>query len=147
LGEALNDNSEKARLHYVKTLCQVGFWENCCCFERLLWQPCSPFVNDSSNYIDSTLNASTKYDGEATLKLILLEAAIYLGDVDLAKKVYALEPVEDYQYGLETSHAYAYAHNDAAECSEDRTRLSVVHGGLEMFKLVNRIELGIETND
>jgi len=147
LGEILNDNSEKARLHYVKTLCQVGFWENCCCFERLLEQPCCQFIDDCANYIDSTLNASAKYDEEAPLKQILLDAAIYLGDVNLAKKVYTLKPVEDYQYNVEASHAYAYAHNDAAECSGDRSWLSVVHGGLEMFKLVNRIELGIETDD
>jgi hypothetical protein len=107
-----------------------------------------PYVDDFFNSINLTPDTSANYDGDGPLKQILLEAATYLGDVDLAKKVYALEQKEGYQHDLETSHPNARAHNGPSVLLEkDRTRLSLIHGGLEMFKLVNQIELGIETDE
>ncbi|EPE28645.1 Ankyrin repeat-containing protein [Glarea lozoyensis ATCC 20868] len=146
LGKTLNDKSDTARRYYIDTLCQVGFWEYCCCYERLLPQypPCLS-VDDSSNYIDSTPNYSALSDGDAALKRLLLEAAIYLGDIDLARKFYQLKPWEGYHSGLETSHAHI--DTAAAQSGMDRNRLALVHGGVEMFKLVNKVEFGIETKD
>jgi hypothetical protein len=146
LGRTLNDASDTARQYYIDTLCQVGFWEDCCCYESLLQQhpPCLS-VDDSSNYIDSTPNYSAVSDRDAALKHILIGTAIFFGDMDLTRKVYQLPPRDGYHDGLETSHADA--DNAAAQSAEDRLRLALVHGGIEMFKLVNEVELGIETNN
>jgi hypothetical protein len=143
-----HDNSETAKLRYFNALCQVGFWENFCCVRRRTHKRL--FVDDSSNYIDSTTNPSGNYDGEAPLKQILLETAIFLGEVDMAKKVYALKPKEGYYWDkYPNSETYLISDHERAisMCSDDRTRLSVLHGGLEMFKLVCGVERGIKTND
>jgi hypothetical protein len=142
LGQMLDDNSEDAILRYITTLCQVGFWEHCCCFNRYSYHDRgSDFVDDSCNYVDSTCNTSACYDGDGPLKSILLEAAIYLGNVELAKKVYTMEPMDGYYFDPEDDATWT----DADIISEDQVRLAVVHGGLDMFRLVNLIELGIET--
>ncbi|KAF4627002.1 hypothetical protein G7Y89_g11153 [Cudoniella acicularis] len=143
LSQMLDDNSEEVMLGYIATLCQVGFWEHCCCFNRYSYHDRgSDFIDDSNNYIDSTPNTAACYDGDGPLKRILLDAAIYLGHVELAKKVYTMEPIDGYYFDPDDAGL-----TDAVIISEDRVRLAVAHGGLDMFRLVNQIELGIETTN
>lgn len=142
LGQMLDDSSEGAMLGYVNTLCQVGFWEHCCCLDRCSYRgPGLECVEDSCNYIDSTPSTYASYDGDGPLKRILLDAAIYLGNIELAKKVYTMEPMDGYYFDPKDAATWTYA----GIISEDRVKLAVAHGGLDMFRLVNQMELGIET--
>lgn len=142
LGNMLDDYSNDAILRHITTLCQVGFWEHYCCFKRYHDEDLN-FVDDSCNYIDSTSNSSACYDGDGPLKQILLDTAIYVGNVELAKKVYTMEPKNGYYFDPKDNHTWT----NAELINEDRLRLAVAHGGQDIFQLINLIELGIETVD
>lgn len=145
LAELLGETSEDAVGRHMALVCQVAFWDRFCPY-RFHIAAASP-----DTYICSPFKPAYHNQGDASLKELLLGAAIHLRNVQLANKLYSMDPgrLRDMElckeiYAVQPTDLRGML--DAIEQREEgRVSCAASYGGREMFLLVNAREFGLES--
>ncbi|EJT68161.1 hypothetical protein GGTG_14261, partial [Gaeumannomyces tritici R3-111a-1] len=135
LAEELGEGGEDGTRRHMATICQVAFWESPF-YRRFDLEGESPDA-----YIISPFNPAYHAQGDGPLKEILLHAAIHMGNVNLAKRMYALESwdlcdveVARRIYALQSTDPESVA-TAISKRQDGRLVCAASHGGREVLQL------------
>ncbi|TLD25533.1 hypothetical protein PspLS_05724 [Pyricularia sp. CBS 133598] len=129
-------HGEASVLPVMTTVCQVGFWEHFCCLRK------RPLVTFNYKvYVGSEINRDRRIVSKLALKNLLLNVALYLGNLDLIWRVWGMAP----RYpGRE--HPDRRRFRDSYPYFE-HLLVASGHGGLNAFKLFTYLDSGFYTKE